>query len=67
MTTFMIRYKTMEWFDLQIWKKIFYKRFSRISKYQLQAHCKYIGNVYLSQKSKHPLLLTLDRMDSTSL
>ena len=55
----------MVWFaNLQ---KILYQQFWRISKYQLQAHSKYIGNVYLSRKSKHPLLLTLDPMDTVSL
>ena len=63
MTTFMTRYKTMEWFDLQICKK----SYTNGSRELVNISCKCIGNVYLSRKSKHPLLLTLDPIDRVSL
>ena len=43
MTTFMTRYKTMEWFDLQICKK----SYTNGSRELVNISCKYIGNVYL--------------------
>ena len=60
MTTFMIRYKTKKCFDLQLCKK----SYANGSRDLVNISCKHIGNVYLSRKSKHPLLLTLDPMDS---